>query len=266
MDRVELERSGVRAVRAVVGGFAVQRLHFPAGHRTPWYSPDHGYLVVVLDGAMRKTFSTGTWSLARGSFATLPAGSAHATAFGAEATRVLTIHPCSEESAPLFAHLLRERRQLTASAATAVGRQLARELQAPDASWGLAAEGLVLHLLAMGERETFAARRRGTSWLSAVVEVLHEQAPRAPVLRDLADVAGVHPGHLARAFRRAYGVTVCEYSRNLRLEWAAGQLACDTPLAEVALEAGFSDQSHFTRAFRRYAGVTPGRYRKLLKI
>ena len=48
-----------------------------------------------------------------------------------------------------------------------------------------------------------------------------------------------------------------EYARSLRLEWAASRLALDdASLAQVALEAGFADQSHFTRAFRRHAGVT----------
>ena len=76
---------------------------------------------------------------------------------------------------------------------------------------------------------------------------------------------GVHPAHLARCFKREYGQTVGEYARALRLEWAAEQLALDdASLAEIALGAGFADQSHFTRAFRQHAGVTPGRYRELV--
>ena len=35
----------------------------------------------------------------------------------------------------------------------------------------------------------------------------------------------------------------------------------DTPWAELALEAGFSDQSHFNREFRTVAGITPRAYR-----
>ena len=79
-------------------------------------------------------------------------------------------------------------------------------------------------------------------------------------------LAGVHPVHLARTFRREYGVTVGEYARALRLDWAQALLSDpDLSLAEVAAGAGFADQSHFTRAFRAYAGVTPGRYRELLR-
>jgi AraC family transcriptional regulator len=125
-------------------------------------------------------------------------------------------------------------------------------------------EGLVLQLLALGERESTPGKS-SAAWLSTVIEQLHERIPHAPSLGELAAAAGVHPGHLARAFRQAFGVTVCEYSRSLRLDWAAERLDGDATLAQVALEAGFADQSHFTRAFRRHFGVTPGRYRELLR-
>jgi AraC-like DNA-binding protein len=35
----------------------------------------------------------------------------------------------------------------------------------------------------------------------------------------------------------------------------------DRPLSEIALEVGFSDQSHFTRMFSRLARQTPRAYR-----
>jgi AraC-like DNA-binding protein len=34
------------------------------------------------------------------------------------------------------------------------------------------------------------------------------------------------------------------------------------PLAELALECGFSNQSHFTASFSRTIGIPPGRYRR----
>ncbi len=90
--------------------------------------------------------------------------------------------------------------------------------------------------------------------------------PEHPSLTELAAAVGRHPTHVARAFRREHGVTVAEYSRSLRLEWARAQLAVDDmPLSRIAIDAGFADQSHFTRAFRRHHGITPGRYRELAR-
>jgi AraC family transcriptional regulator len=265
VDLVEIRRNGAHAVKAVTGSFALQKLRFPAGHKITWFEPEWGYLAVVLDGAMQKRFSNATWSLTRDCLASLPSGAGHGTDFGVKATHVLTIYPSTDESGALFTRFLRERRRMTAPAVAALGRRVAHEIEAPDASSALAAEGLVLQMLAMGERESSTQTRRGAAWLGTVVEILRERTPQAPSLTELAAEAGVHPGHLARAFKQTFGVTVCEYSRTLRLEWAAERLRGDTALAQVAYDAGFADQSHFTRAFRRHQGVTPGRYRELLR-
>ena len=75
----------------------------------------------------------------------------------------------------------------------------------------------------------------------------------------------VHPVLLARAFRTYFGTSPGRYLRRLRLDWAAAELlATQRRLADIALQAGFADQSHFTRAFRRHTGLTPGQYRLAL--
>jgi AraC family transcriptional regulator len=82
----------------------------------------------------------------------------------------------------------------------------------------------------------------------------------------IAAEAGVHPVHLARMFRACYGTSPGSYARRVRLDRAAERLAAtDVPLAEVATDAGFADQSHFTRAFRRHTGLPPGRYRRRMR-
>ena len=48
-----------------------------------------------------------------------------------------------------------------------------------------------------------------------------------------------------------------------RLDFARSRLGDGTPLADVALAAGFADQAHFTRMFRSAFGLTPGRYVRL---
>ena len=85
-------------------------------------------------------------------------------------------------------------------------------------------------------------------------------------LHELGAAVGRHPGHVARAFRQAHGMSVTAYARTLRLEWATVAVATtDDPIMSIALEAGFADQSHFTRSFRRHHGITPGRYRELVR-
>ena len=71
---------------------------------------------------------------------------------------------------------------------------------------------------------------------------------------------------LARGFRKAYGCSVGAYLRRLRLARAAERLAeSEYTLAEIALEAGFADQSHFSNLFRRETGVSPSAFRRSVR-
>ncbi len=252
--------------RAVTGPFEVTRLVFPPSFRHGAVEPERGYLVVVLDGAVSKSFASGSVVLSRGSVATLPAGATHSSDFGARGAQVLAVRAADTRAGALFGSLLARRRDQRAEASTVLGWRIAGELETRDASSDLAVEGLVLQLLAAAERAWADPPRGASEWLRAARDLLHERVPDQPSLVELAATVGRHPTHVARAFRREYGLTVAAYARSLRLEWARTQLALDdTPLAQVAAEAGFADQSHFSRAFRRHTGLTPGRYRKLVR-
>ena len=80
---------------------------------------------------------------------------------------------------------------------------------------------------------------------------------------ELAREAGMHPVSFARAFRARYRASPGELVRRLRVEWAAGELLRrpDNPIARIAAEAGFYDQSHFARVFTARFGRPPARYR-----
>jgi AraC family transcriptional regulator len=81
-------------------------------------------------------------------------------------------------------------------------------------------------------------------------------------LVDVARIAGVHPMHLAKLFRRRFGYSMGEYLRRQRIAWACGQLAGgDRTIAAIAHQAGFADHAHFTRVFVRVTGSTPRWYR-----
>jgi AraC family transcriptional regulator len=84
-------------------------------------------------------------------------------------------------------------------------------------------------------------------------------------LTVLADIACLSPYHFSRSFKQATGVGPQRYVIQRRLERAKGLMRrTNLPLALIAQEVGFADQSHLTSIFRREIGVTPGRYRASL--
>ncbi len=83
-------------------------------------------------------------------------------------------------------------------------------------------------------------------------------------LADLARTAHASPFHLCRIFKRASGLSVHRYQTRLRLlEGLDALVERDVPLAELALDLGFSSHSHFTDAFRRELGMAPSAFRHL---
>jgi len=81
-------------------------------------------------------------------------------------------------------------------------------------------------------------------------------------LEELAGVACLSPFHFSRSFKQAVGVGTQRYVMQRRLERAKALMRrTNQPLALIAQEAGFSDQSHLTSIFRRETGMTPGQYR-----
>lgn len=79
-------------------------------------------------------------------------------------------------------------------------------------------------------------------------------------LGDLAEVARLSPFHLNRVFSAEVGLPPHAFQNQLRIEKARSLIGQKKSLSEIALETGFSDQSHFNRFFKRYTGVTPKRF------
>lgn len=91
-----------------------------------------------------------------------------------------------------------------------------------------------------------------------VVDHVEAHLGRDLSLARLARVAGVSASHFKTLFKRSLGVPVHEYVIQRRVERAKTLLASsELPASQIALETGFSHQSHMARHMRRILGVTP---------
>lgn len=108
--------------------------------------------------------------------------------------------------------------------------------------------------------------RRGRQLRAVARAVAYiEDNPAAPLdLETLAGIACLSPFHFARVFKRCVGRSVHQQVLVCRLE-AACRLLVGTqrPIAEIALDCGFSSQSHLTTALGARHGLTPGQLRRL---
>lgn len=113
---------------------------------------------------------------------------------------------------------------------------------------------------------TFAKRTiRGTfssSQLLRLEKFIDERLGAEFGIHDLAALMRLGPQRFTERFRRTTGMSPWQYVQARRVNRAQVLLAHrKTPLAEIALDLGFSSQSHFTNVFHRAVGVTPRAYR-----
>jgi AraC-like DNA-binding protein len=96
----------------------------------------------------------------------------------------------------------------------------------------------------------------------AVAQALQRLTPTSSV-KEIVKENGYSHRRFVELFRRAVGLTPKLYTRILRFQAILDRLSTKPnsgPMVELALDAGYSDQSHFNREFREFAGVSPGDY------
>jgi len=239
---------------------------YPALHAMPPHMHDVPSMGIVLGGGFDERIGKAERHYTRGHIAFLPAGVIHSQRFGGSATRQIIYQPEKRwlEQLAACGGTFRDAPHLHDVAFCHLGEKLLRELREPDGFSVMVCEGILLELgAAFARGYAVAARpRRPPAWLARTRDYLHARAFSSVRMKELARIAGRHDMHVAREFRRFYGMSVGDYMRNLRLDSAALRLSNPrADICEVAFECGFSSHSHLCRAFRRHFGMTPSQYR-----
>lgn len=253
----------VRKSLAAGPGVRVTQSTYAPGRRLPEHAHANAHFCFVVRGRYREAVGRSERQRGPGTLSYQPAGVAHA-----EAHETGGVHLMIEMAPDVVARggartmrALGAPLDLSRSDAVAVARRIQGEFAAADELTPLSLEGLALELLAQSARTGDAEGGAPPRWLRLVDDCLHQTFQDPPSTTSLAELAGVHPVHLSRVYRRFHACTIGDRVRELRVQHAC-ELIQERALglAEVALASGFCDQSHMTRSFRRVLGVTPGRF------
>ena len=253
--------------RVGIEGMTLTEGTHPAGSSLPWH--DHGgpTLCFVLEGAFAEYMHGTVIDCRPSTFKITPAGERHWNRFHLGDVHGLLIEidtDCRTGLEP-FERVLSRAHHSEGGAESHLARRLYAEFRAEDEAATLAMEGLLLELLASVTRSREAAAAPAPAWAQRALSLLRDAPAHRHSLASIAAEVGVHPATLSRGFRRAYGVSLGQMQRRLRLDFAAHQLSTtDRPLAVIAQQAGFFDQSHFTNSFSRYLGTSPLQYRRAM--
>ena len=117
-----------------------------------------------------------------------------------------------------------------------------------------------LKMLQFGEVISRGISDNSSSSIKNIVEFMRAGSSDDISLDKLAEIARCTSYHVIRLFRNQVGMSPHAYLVQLRLERARELIDSGQGIAEAALLAGFSDQSHLTRSFKKRYGLTPGLY------
>jgi AraC family transcriptional regulator len=252
------------ARRHALNGLLFSESVYAPGARLPTHAHENAFFHLVVAGSSMETRGGTTRKEAPGALVLHPAGEAHSNVWR-DGGRCFHLEIDPARIAGLFdgQDPLSEPADWERGLAPWLARRIYREFVCEDDLSPLALEGLALELIAEVTRFRSGSNPSVPAWLRTARELIHDRFAEPLTLEVISAETGVHPAHLARTFRRHYHCTVGDYLRQLRVEAACRALASSqAALVEVALAAGFADQSHFTHSFKRATGMTPGEFRK----
>jgi len=227
-------------------------------HRSHDEIPPHkhanDYVCIVLAGGFAEQEGHRRHERQSGCLFRHHAGETHHDRFGPRGAMCVNLHFPAEESGPAVEGMCSASIRIAA-------QKLAFELAASSrddlAMASLAAE-IMGDLGAVGA----AANDRG-EWVDMLVEAISDEPERRWTLRELARIVDRHPVHVAQSFRAKVGISLGSFQRLRRLTCLSLELRRGkNPLALIAAEFGYCDQSHMNAEFRAAFGVSPGRYRR----
>ena len=249
-----------------IGLFTLNERIYPGELALPKHSHRQTYITFVIEGAFEERYSNGFLTCRSGAVRFLPAAETHENRIQA---RMRCLHISTDPAAldRLDRHSMvpRNPAEINGLTATWLANRLYAEFSRDDSASPIAIEGLVLEILAEFARSQV---KSGTMlvprWLQQATDIVESRFLERLSLAEIAAEVGVHYVHLSRQFHKYNRCTIGELIRRRRVQHASHLLAhSQTPLAEIALICGFSDQSHLSFLFKRYMGVSPSKFRAL---
>jgi len=250
--------------KSVWSGICLSEIAHAKGRKLPSHTHESAFFCLLLRGSYSE--QAGGRRMDYGPFTVgyHPPGTRHSDEIGQSGAHFFSIEVAEKwlaharEYAPSF----NPTTQLCGGEIVWLAMKLHRKHRAKEVSSPLTIEGIVLEMLAETAKPRHVEEHGRPRWLARAMDFLQSRFSENLTLEQVAVEVGVHPVHLSRVFRKTYHTTLGEYLNGLRVEFAFEQLKNpEVDLSELALAAGFADQSHFTRVFKRITGNTPGAFR-----
>jgi AraC family transcriptional regulator len=256
--------------RRQVAGLILTETGYEPGTRLPRHCHENAYLSLTRHGCYTETFGRRTRTCSPLTLAFHPVGEVHAQEFHDAPARSFNVEldPGWLKRVEEYTGRFADGHDFRGGTTAALALKLYQEFHLTDQAAPLVIEGLALELVGELSRKARPPRRSKLApvWVVRAWDLIQARYTDDLKVEDVAQEVGVHPVHLSSVFRQTYRCTIGERVRQLRVEYAAEQLAgTDLPLATIAHQAGFCSLSHLSVYFKKQTGLTPSAFRRSLR-
>jgi AraC family transcriptional regulator len=249
-----------------IPGFILSEYRYPPYFETPLHAHGRALFCLAVEGAYTARYGLKTCTCEPTSILFYAPNELHSDHFQNSGGRffIIEIEPWWREKVREQGIIIDVSSDFKGGSLAMFGMSLYQEFLAMDEVSPLIVEGLMLAIIGKASRRaTKTLTSQPPRWLEQARQLMRDRFNETLTLTEIAEIVGVSPTYLAQMFHKYYQSTVGDHLRRLRLEFACREMvASNSPLCQIALAAGFSDQSHLSRLFKRYMGIAPARYRE----
>lgn len=257
---------GLTGRTVIAGSCRLTEASYPPGQRVPRHEHALPSWTFVVSGLVEETFSSDSFICRPGNVLMKPATADHTNRYGPACTRCLLIEVSanSEIDSDVNRNLFSSPRVFDGGLISNLAGRIYQDFNGTDRITAFSLESLLIELRLVSARHTDLRRSSSNrKWLNRIRDHLETDFRAPPSLSELACIHNLHPVYICQEFAAAFGMSIGEFVRRVRFEWAREAVGVGfASLSDVALAAGYSDQSHLCRDFQRRVGVSPRHFRR----
>ncbi|HXA00309.1 MAG TPA: AraC family transcriptional regulator [Candidatus Dormibacteraeota bacterium] len=257
---------GATRKRFETAGLVLTEVHHVHGRKLPVHTHESAYFGLLLDGGYTERFTQRATEYGPFTIGFHPPGLTHedeipvcgSLMFCIEVRDIFWQRARQYMTAPKFTP------DLYGTMTTWLGVRLYQSFRAGTLD-ALQMEEICGDMLERCAQVNLNKEQASPEWVKRALDLLHGSFRTQITLDAVADELDLHPIHLSRVFRKKHGCTMGEYVNRLRVQFVCAKMSQGWPaLDEIALSAGFADQSHMGRVFKSIVGETPAKFREFL--
>ncbi|MEW6194981.1 MAG: helix-turn-helix transcriptional regulator [Bacteroidota bacterium] len=259
---------GKKIYEQVTDGFRISETHYTSNQTIEFHAHENPSIIILLEGSFTENYLNKSFEHSQTNIIYRPAFEKHSNHFHRAGAKCLNLEllPNLQKTNYQPGLLANQPFAIKGNPFSSIIAKIKNEIKINDAFSKLVLEGLTMEMTAQILRSNSKNNKTMPERLKYIVDYINSSKDFNFSYIHLAGLIDVHPVYLHKSFKKYVHSTIGEYLRQRKISAVCKEVFnTNKSFGEIALEYGFSDQSHFNKLFKKYTGFTPSQYRFLHK-